>query len=84
MQPIHELLNRIRWDKDFAQGEFEIEFIDHKQNSLQRLTMRSIGFMQGDHFFFYYLDEEGEEHAVPLHRIRSVYKDGERIWHRPE
>ncbi|MBW1963074.1 MAG: DUF504 domain-containing protein, partial [Deltaproteobacteria bacterium] len=24
MIPVHELLNRIRWDKDFGKGSFEI------------------------------------------------------------
>jgi len=28
MQPIHELLNRIHWDKDFAQADFIIGFYD--------------------------------------------------------
>ncbi|MCK5091651.1 MAG: DUF504 domain-containing protein [Gammaproteobacteria bacterium] len=35
-----------------------------------------------EHFFFHYIDDEGTEHSVPFHRIKSVYKDGERIWHR--
>ena len=28
MQPIHELLNRGQWDKDFAQADFIIGFYD--------------------------------------------------------
>ncbi len=28
MTPIHELLNRIRWDPEFAQGEFQLGYYD--------------------------------------------------------
>lgn len=84
MQPIHELLNRIRWDTEFGKGEFELGFLDRRKDRIIRLPFRGIDFMPGDHFFFYYLDDEGEEHSVPFHRIRTVYKNGEMIWHRPE
>jgi uncharacterized protein (UPF0248 family) len=30
------------------------------------------------------VDGEGRIHRVPFHRVREVYKDGQRIWHRPE
>lgn len=84
MQPIHELLNRIHWDPAFGEGEFELGFLDHQEDTIVRIPLRSIDFMPADHFFFYYLDEEGEEHSVPLHRIRSVYKNGKKIWCRPD
>jgi uncharacterized protein (UPF0248 family) len=29
------------------------------------------------------VDEVGVEHSVPFHRIRDVFRNGERIWHRP-
>jgi hypothetical protein len=35
-----------------------------------------------DHFSFELVDQDGETHSIPLHRIRNVYKDGTRIWHR--
>lgn len=56
MIPVHELLNRIRWDKEFGQGRFEIGFFDRY---------------------------EDVTHRVAFHRIREVYRDGERIGHRP-
>lgn len=84
MQPIHELLNRIHWDPEFGKGEFELEFLDKVESALIRLPFRRIAFMRGDHYFFHYLDEEGAGHSVPFHRIRSVYRNGERIWHRGE
>ena len=82
MQPIHELLNRIHWDTEFGKGDFELDFMDRFEKDLIRLSFKKIIFASGDHFSFHYLDEEGIEHSVPFHRIRSVYKNGEWIWHR--
>lgn len=82
MQPIHKLLDRIRWDKEFGQGDFEIGFLDHVKDKILRIPIHEISFLHGDHFFFHYIDVDGESHAVPLHRIKAVYKNGELIWHR--
>lgn len=82
MQPVHELLNRIHWDPEFGKGEFELEFLDRIESALIRLSLHEVVFMPGDHYFFHYMDEAGAEHSVPFHRIRSVYKDGQCIWHR--
>lgn len=82
MQPIHELLNRIHWDAEFGKGEFELWFLDHVGDQLLKLPFNEITFVPGDHYFFHYLDEEYNEHSVPFHRIKAVYKNGELIWHR--
>ena len=82
MQPIHELLNRIHWDPEFAKGKFELCFLDRIESQLIRLPLDDITFLSGDHYFFHYLDDEGDEHSVPFHRIKTVYKNGEVIWHR--
>jgi uncharacterized protein (UPF0248 family) len=29
MTPLHELLNRIRWDPEFGRGQFKIGYLDH-------------------------------------------------------
>lgn len=82
MQPIQELLARIHWDPEFGKGEFELGFLDHLESAIIRLPFRRITFAPGDHYFFHYIDDEGTEHSVPFHRIKDVYKNGERIWHR--
>ena len=82
MQPIQELMARIQWDPEFGQGRFELGFLDHVSSTIVRMPLDRITFARGDHYFFHYLDEEGSEHSVPLHRIKDVYKNGERIWHR--
>jgi hypothetical protein len=36
-----------------------------------------------DHrFAFEAAEEDGSLHAVPYHRVREVWRDGERIWSR--
>ena len=82
MIPIHELLNRIRWDRQFGQGRFAVGYYDRVMNRVIVVPFQEIHFDPGDHFAFQFIDDEGETHNVPLHRIRDVYKDGERIWHR--
>ena len=82
MQPIHELLNRIRWDPGFGRGDFELGFLDRFEKEIIRVPFGAVVFKPGDHFFFHYVDEQAIEHSVPFHRIRDVYRKGERIWHR--
>lgn len=82
MQTIRELLDRIHWDSEFSQGEFELGFLDHHCTEEVRIPLQRVIFLAGDHFFFYYTDTDGQQHSVPLHRIKSVYKNGQRIWHR--
>lgn len=82
MTPIHELLNRIRWDRDFAQDDFRIGYYDRVEDRIIRVGLKELFFEPDDHFSFDLIDEEGELHSIPLHRIKEVYKNGELIWHR--
>lgn len=82
MQPIHELLDRIRWDQAFARGVFVIAWYDRVDDRLLETPLSEIVFEPGDHFAFTFVDEDGATHSVPLHRIRAVYRDGECIWQR--
>jgi uncharacterized protein (UPF0248 family) len=83
MMPIQKLLNRIRWDKEFAKGEFVIGYYDRIKNEIVTVPLKTVDFTEGDRYFaFQFLDEEGEGHTVPFHRIREVRKDGELIWRR--
>jgi len=82
MQPIHELLNRIRWDQDFSRAEFVIGFYDRLAQRIIRVPFKQLYFPPEDHFAFALIDEEGETHQVPYHRVREVYRNGELIWQR--
>ncbi len=83
MQTIHALLSRIRWDEEFGKGRFEIAYLDHAEPELVRIPVDSLDFEAGNTFSFSFLGEQEEDHRIPFHRVREVYKDGERIWSRP-
>lgn len=82
MIPIHELLNRIRWDEDYGDADFVIGYYDRVADAIIRVPLADISFEAGDHFDFSLTDEEGREHTIPLHRIRQVYRNGELVWER--
>jgi len=82
MIPIHELLNRIRWDAAFAQGRFVLGYYDRVDDRLVRVPISRVQLVPGDHFAFQVTDDDGTTHEVPFHRVRDVYKNGELIWHR--
>ena len=82
MIPIHEILNRIRWDQEFAKGEFVIGYYDRIEDRIIQVPLREIYLDPDEHFSFQVYDEEGKLHTVPFHRVKEVYKDGKLIWHR--
>jgi uncharacterized protein (UPF0248 family) len=82
MIPIHELLNRIHWDAAFAQGRFVLGYYDRVDDTVIRVPISRIQLTAGDHFTFQVTDDDGTTHDVPFHRVKDVYKNGERIWHR--
>jgi uncharacterized protein (UPF0248 family) len=82
MIPIEELLNRIRWDKEFGKGDFEIRYEDHIEQKVIRVPFQNIKFKEGNHISFQVENAEGEVQTIPFHRVREVYKDGNLIWHR--
>jgi uncharacterized protein (UPF0248 family) len=80
--PIHELLNRIRWDHRFGAAQFAIGYYDRTMDAIIVVPFGSLTFTPDDHFNFTLIDEEGAVHTIPLHRIRQVFRDGEMIWQR--
>ena len=82
MIPIHELINRIRWDEAFAKGNFVIGYYDRKDKEIIRVPFLQIYITPGDHFFFQVTNPDGSPHEIPFHRVKEVYKDSELIWHR--
>lgn len=82
MQPIHELLKRIVWDTAFGNAQFELVIFDRIENKMIRIPFSEIQFTPGDNYQLQYVDEDARSHSVPFHRIKAVYRNGERIWHR--
>ena len=83
-EPIHELLNRIRWDTEFARGNFELGYFDRVEKRILVVALAEVCFPRDDPQAFRLVDEAGQVHRVPFHRVREVYKDAQRIWHRPK
>ncbi len=69
MKPVQEMLNRIRWDKTWADDEFKIGFYDRVEQRIIIVAFKEIFFPKDDHFAFDVLDHEGERHSVPYHRV---------------
>ena len=52
MIPIQDLFNKIRWDKEFGKGYFEIGYEDHWEEKIIRIAFKKIVFEEGNHFSF--------------------------------
>ena len=83
MIPIHELLSRIRWDKEFGQGQFELGYFDRYEGTIHRVALQAVTFPEDDRHTFQIVDETGITRRIPFHRVREVSKDGQVIWRRP-
>ena len=83
MIPIHELLNRIRWDKEFGGGDFEIGYYDRHEAAVHRVALQTVAFPEDARHAFEIVDETGQARRIPFHRVREVLKDGHVIWRRP-
>jgi uncharacterized protein (UPF0248 family) len=81
MQPLHELLHRIKWDKKFGRGTFALAYDDRTAGEEKRVPFTSISIDPGA-FSFSLPDDDGDVVHIPLHRVRTVYKDGVIIWQR--
>ncbi|MFP4013364.1 MAG: DUF504 domain-containing protein [Chitinispirillaceae bacterium] len=79
MIPIQKLLSRIRWDPSFGKASFEIEYEDRK-SGLLRIGLQQITSIDPNSFSIE--DEMGRVVTVPLHRIKTVYRNGDLIWSR--
>ena len=78
MQPIHELLNKIKWDKRENPEQYSIFYFDRVLDKLIKIPYNKIKSIEGS---FMVLDNE-EESNVPLHRIRKVAKNDAVVWER--
>ncbi|MDW7773531.1 MAG: DUF504 domain-containing protein [Desulfobulbaceae bacterium] len=82
MIPVHQLLSRIQWDREFGRGHFEIGYYDRVLDRIVRVPLFELIFAPNEPRAVKIMDREGVVHSVPLHRIKEVYKDNELIWYR--
>ena len=78
MQPIQDLLNKIKWDKRENPEDYSIFYYDRILKKLIKIPYNKINRIEGS---FMVLDNE-EESNVPLHRIKRVEKNGSVVWER--
>jgi uncharacterized protein (UPF0248 family) len=86
MIPIHQLLNRIHWDREFGAAAFEIGYYDRLRAGIVRVPLaaeEAIVVRSGGQVLLPLPGEDGLLHSVPLHRIREVFRNGLLIWQRP-
>lgn len=82
MTPIHELLARIRWDEEFGKGRFALGYWDRVAGQVLHVDLRDIAWDADNPTFFDLVDEDGVTHAIPFHRVRELWRNGELIWQR--
>ncbi|MHC1745287.1 MAG: DUF504 domain-containing protein [Syntrophobacteraceae bacterium] len=82
MVPIRELLSRIRWDKAFGEGLFEIGYLDHVERRIIRVPFAQVHLQKSNRFSFMLEDDMNDSVTIPFHRVREVYRDGILIWQR--
>ena len=80
MQPLHRLLHRIKWDAEFGKGVFALGYYDRVARQEVIVPLASISLDANGMSF---QTEDGMVARVPLHRVRTVYKDGVVVWRRP-
>jgi len=83
VQPVHEFLNRLRWDPAFAGGGFSLAYLDHREKEPVVVPFSAVTFDAGSSRMIGIVDPDGEVRKIPMHRIRRVYKDGAVVWERP-
>ena len=79
MQPIIDLLNKIKWDKREKPEDYEIYYLDRVSNELIGVPFELIKRIEGN---FMVIDRHSEEVEIPLHRIRQIKKKGVVVWKR--
>ena len=82
MIPIDQLLNRIRWDREFGDADFVIGYYDRVTDEIIQIPFSSLITEAGDHFSMQILNDDTIVRSVPLHRVREVYRNGKLIWRR--
>lgn len=82
MEHVQDILNRIRWDPEYARAKFVVGYYDRIADTIIHVPFKELYFDEMDHFDFQLVDEDGVAHTIPLHRIREIYKDDDLIWQR--
>jgi len=80
--PIVALVDRIRWDRDYGDAEFQLGYWDRVMRRIVRVPMRRVHVEPGERFSFEAVEDDGSVHNVPFHRAREVWRNGVLVWRR--
>lgn len=83
MQPLQDLLARIRWDPEFGKASFALGYEDRMVVGEVVVSLAAVRFDSGRPGALSIQQEDGSVVHIPLHRVRTVYRNGEAIWRRP-
>jgi uncharacterized protein (UPF0248 family) len=83
VQPLQDLLARIRWDPEFGEARFALGYEDRMVAGEMVVPFETVGFDSKRPRTLSIQQEDGSVVHIPLHRVRTVYKNGEVIWRRP-
>lgn len=78
MQPIQDLLNKIKWDERENSDDYSIFYLDRVLNKLIEIPYAKIKKLEGSFMILDNLDETN----IPLHRIKKVMKNNVVVWER--
>jgi uncharacterized protein (UPF0248 family) len=79
MQPIKDLLNKIKWDENLKKEEYIVNYLDSVEKKLIPLKFLDILRVEGS---FMVIEKDSQETYIPLHKVREV-KEGEKlVWQR--
>jgi len=67
-----------------AQEVFQLGYFDRAEDRIILVPLKEVIFPPASPQTFQLTDLEGQVHRIPFHRVREVYKDSQRIWHRGE
>lgn len=81
---LEELFHRIKWDPAFGKGRFAVGYWDRVSGTECIVPFSAIVIEPQRPGMFAVHDESGFVVHIPLHRVRTVYKDGVAIWKRRE
>jgi len=79
MMPIHELINKIKWDPNEKPATYLLSYYDRILKSLVEFRFDEIASMEDS---FIQLHKEDKLVSIPFHRIKQVKKDGTIVWKR--
>ncbi|MBI2134751.1 DUF504 domain-containing protein [Candidatus Woesearchaeota archaeon] len=79
MQPIKDLLNKIKWDRREKPEEYSIRYFDRISKQLIKINYMDIKKFEDN---FIVVGKNNEESFIPMHRIREVRKNNIVFWKR--